>query len=411
MKREFQEKGQALILIALAAIALVGFAALAIDGSMKFSDQRHAQNAADAAALAAALAATRNEAINPVAISVATTNGYDGGDMNNVTVTAEAILADSGGCPGGAAGTEITVTIESQVKTTFARVVGWDELENEVTATSRGCGFYQEGLFEGNAIVGLRPNDGGDCGFDSGNTAAATWVIEGGGIFSNGCAWTKPQSNPSDVTLDPGTCVTSVGSATGFDCTPAQNQSSQAINYPDQVLAMMPDNPCDGDPDDVGLPPPASGSIFINGVYCIDDLDSYDQEDIVLFNATLYVTDMDFSLKFAGGGGLYGTSTTSGEFADYYMVIAYNGDPCERFSDHTNSQVIEWRGNGGGGFTGTIFAPSACVDLRGNGQAEAMHSQVIAYIVGSNGTADVHIVYEQDEHPTTPVYPAVTLLR
>jgi uncharacterized membrane protein len=58
MKRKSQEKGQALILVALAAIGLVGFAALAIDGSMKFSDQRHAQNAADSAALAAALAAT-----------------------------------------------------------------------------------------------------------------------------------------------------------------------------------------------------------------------------------------------------------------------------------------------------------------------------------------------------------------
>jgi len=48
------EKGQALILIAMGAIALFSFAALAIDGSMAFSDKRHAQNAADASALAGA---------------------------------------------------------------------------------------------------------------------------------------------------------------------------------------------------------------------------------------------------------------------------------------------------------------------------------------------------------------------
>ena len=49
------EKGQSLVLIAFAAIALFAFAALAIDGSAIFSDRRHAQNAADTAALDAAL--------------------------------------------------------------------------------------------------------------------------------------------------------------------------------------------------------------------------------------------------------------------------------------------------------------------------------------------------------------------
>ena len=50
------ERGQALVLIALAAIGLFGITGLAIDGSAKFSDRRHAQNAADTAVLAAALA-------------------------------------------------------------------------------------------------------------------------------------------------------------------------------------------------------------------------------------------------------------------------------------------------------------------------------------------------------------------
>jgi len=54
MKRKLPEKGQALILVALAAIGLFAFAALAIDGSRMFSDKRHAQNAADTAALAGA---------------------------------------------------------------------------------------------------------------------------------------------------------------------------------------------------------------------------------------------------------------------------------------------------------------------------------------------------------------------
>ena len=52
------QRGQALVMIALAAIGLFAFAALAIDGSAIFSDRRHAQNAADTSALAAALAKT-----------------------------------------------------------------------------------------------------------------------------------------------------------------------------------------------------------------------------------------------------------------------------------------------------------------------------------------------------------------
>ena len=70
-----------------------------------------------------------------------------------------------------------------------------------------------------------------------------------------------------------------------FHLQPAQ-PNSQAISYPADVLAIMPSNPCDGTPGDVGLPP-GHGSIFMNGVYCISNLDSYDQKDIILNNATL----------------------------------------------------------------------------------------------------------------------------
>ncbi|HMD81065.1 MAG TPA: pilus assembly protein TadG-related protein [Anaerolineales bacterium] len=61
-KNLFSESGQTLVIIAFAAVILFGFAALAIDGSIVFSDRRHAQNAADTAALDAALSKTRGRA-------------------------------------------------------------------------------------------------------------------------------------------------------------------------------------------------------------------------------------------------------------------------------------------------------------------------------------------------------------
>src|ERR1044071_1021885 len=82
------EKGQALILIVLAAIGLFAFAALAIDGSRAYSNKRHAQNAADTAALAGALAFARGNDIEAAAIARAQTNGYQtNGTSTQVTVT------------------------------------------------------------------------------------------------------------------------------------------------------------------------------------------------------------------------------------------------------------------------------------------------------------------------------------
>jgi hypothetical protein len=179
------------------------------------------------------------------------------------------------------------------------------------------------------------------------------------------------------------------------------------------VDAITPPNPCG--PGGIGLDPPASGSTFTNGVYCITNLDDYENDDIVLNNATLYVTDMAFNMKFAGGGGFYGTATQtggytgSGPYEQYYMVIVRNNAPCVDFN--TGDQVIEWRGNGSGSFTGTVLAPSACLDLRGNGLQYAMNSQIIGYSVSTNGTADVYVNYVAGQNRKEPVYPTISVLK
>ena len=68
MKSIKSERGQALVIFALAAIGLFGIVALAIDGSAKFSDRRHAQNAADTAAMTAARELARGNTANWIAL-------------------------------------------------------------------------------------------------------------------------------------------------------------------------------------------------------------------------------------------------------------------------------------------------------------------------------------------------------
>lgn len=409
------EKGQALILITLAAVGLFAFAALAIDGSMAFSNKRHAQNAADTAALAGALSYARegNTAnIETVALARASSNGYTtNGTTTEVTVTVTDVPEEE--CPGDATGKDITVNIESVMNTTFAKVLGRDQIASGATATSRACGYKLVPLFDGHAIVGLNDTRAPDCAlaFDTGNSSSVTWTIEGSGVFSNSCAFSKEEDT---ITFDPGLCVSTVGgvdSHSEWNCTP---KPATAYDWDEYVLANMPPNPCT--PGGIGIwPDPSDPPNFSDGVYCINNLDHYDSQDITLNNATLYVTDDEFDVKFAGGGGFFGTATKAGtytgsdDYADYYMVV----EPaafCSKFSDNTDSQRIEWRGNGTGTFYGTVFAPTACLDLRGNGTAQGMHSQIIGWIVGSNGDADVYINYKTEENHRIPIHPNISLL-
>jgi len=127
------EKGQALILITLAAIGLFGFAALAIDGSAVFSDRRHAQNAADTAALDAALAKVRHGNWETEGLQRASSNGYNNnGTTNDVVVYNPPV---DGAYQGNIQ--YIQVKIRSDVKLSFARIVGWHKMTNRVQAVAR----------------------------------------------------------------------------------------------------------------------------------------------------------------------------------------------------------------------------------------------------------------------------------
>ena len=160
MKQINNEKGQALIIIAMAAVVLIGFSALAMDGARAFEDKRHAQNAADTSALAGALAYQRGEDITTAAQDRATSNGYDDQNdpgVNDVTITITDIAEGSGICPGDAAGKEIQVDIETTVNTTLGRVLGRNTMTSKSTAVTHACGFILYDPFQGAAVAARTP--------------------------------------------------------------------------------------------------------------------------------------------------------------------------------------------------------------------------------------------------------------
>jgi Flp pilus assembly protein TadG len=194
------EKGQALVVIALSAVVLIGFVALTVDGGAKFSDRRHAQNAADTAALAAALekvneltdgtldiSPTTNawatcppptgvspspvcDALRIAALDRADSNGYDN---NPTTNTVEVYSPPISGYYSTVANSDdyVQVIITSHVQTTFMRIFGVQETDNIVGAVA----YMKEGknLADGAMIIAYDPTRPAAAAWEA---AAVVWI-------------------------------------------------------------------------------------------------------------------------------------------------------------------------------------------------------------------------------------------
>ncbi len=159
----FRSRGQTLILVALAAVALIAFVALAVDGSNAYSARREAQSAADGAAIAGTWVMVEYTGGSPVADilrkvntyaesnGVADTNGIPGDPINNnvlayyVDADGNRLIDDQGQdwelhtgpliLPSNARGIEAVTTISRT--TFFARVIGVNTIQARATATAR----------------------------------------------------------------------------------------------------------------------------------------------------------------------------------------------------------------------------------------------------------------------------------
>ena len=264
---KFSERGQALVVIALAAIVLFGFAALAIDGSAKLSDRRHAQNAADTAVLAAALAkvtaqtdglsdspttcpdASPSEvcaALVTAGLDRALSNSYD----NNLTTNTVEVYSPpiSGYYAGNLDYVQVIIT--SHVKTYFAKIMGFAETTNVVQAVA----YTKQGgeLADGAMIISYDPSPNCSTSGTGGSSVevsgSATVNLNGGGIFMNSdevCGFKIP--NCADLNITGGAGLNTVGAdninTTGctFDPPLSNNYNQDPIVIPDDV--SWPDEP------------------------------------------------------------------------------------------------------------------------------------------------------------------------
>ena len=439
--RFFTERGQAMIIIALVAIGLVGIVGLAIDGGAKFSDQRNAQNAADTAAMAAALAkvtALENGDSNTppqcpppsgtpsdvcsdllsAGYARATSNGYDGNLITNTV----AVYSPPVSGPYAGNDSYVQVIITSLLDTTFSRVIGINQTQNVVQATA----FVYEGgdLADGAMIISYDPDPNCSTTGTGGNSVSvsgsSTVNLNGGGIFLNSdevCGFVIP--NCADLNIYGGTINSAgnnidLGSCT-FDPPVTPNINQDPVSIPDEVF--WPDVPPEcGVLATAYNDPPGSntwhitpgyysdfpqssinGDIVANkkdiimdpGVYCVGKDIKWSGNTFTSLDGssgvTIYIkSGFDFSLSINSPIELY--APNSGDYQGYLII---------QEGTHTDIQSCIINGGVYLDINGLIFAPYCDITINGGSDPTAeINAQLVGWDIKINGTTTINFNYD-----------------
>jgi len=444
------ERGQALVIVALALIGLIGITGLAIDGSMVLADRRRAQNAADNAAMAAALAYIREcdtsgcdtadeitnakAALEVDALDRALSNGYVG-DLLHSEVEVYTCDDVDASCAAPYAGDSdyVQVIIKSHLDTTFAQIIGIPKMHNTVQAIALADDDDTGPLFDGRAIIALNPDCPSDGSMVLGGNALVS--IKGGGVWANANKTCSFACTSSSVEID----ITDGGlssPAMYFDKFSTHCQKSfedVAITYNDKQIPYPPETPdlpvpdeCDAsfesptsysieieDPEDgdtvdasvispgyYGNFPPdkdlvtdkklEKNIVMLPGIYCVQEVKQ--TGDILLGDdVTIYVRPEN-GISFEGGITQL-KATQTGPFAGYLVVVGtnYTGKPA----------ACKVNGNSYNIFQGSIFAPHCDIVINGDSKTPdaGIDAQIIGYNVTINGGAGLTINYDSEENP------------
>lgn len=436
MKMYPKERGQALILIAFAAIGLFAFASLAIDGGMVFSKKRQAQNAADAAALTGGLALIRGTSADAINAAYASTveNSF-----NNDTVHNE-VHAYNPPIDGQYAGQNdyMQVKILVHVTTYFTRVIGRDSVDAAVEAVAHVTVPEITTWHQGDALVATMPGcrqigNSDDPFVVMGN---AKINVNNSGIRVNSDCTKNgqeafTQNGNSDVATDTGVCVTgaadykpgAVVPAPHF-CTPSDASKYQLPNpickHNGQVVDL-------GSKNYIATPgnynstfpsvSPAGTLKLQKGIYCLHkgfdlhstwnvttDLNGNGAHDSLTEGVFFFVDGGDITFNGTSDINIHAIDTTADDFPEEFVNFLFYVPP-------QNEANIKLTGDSGSVFTGTVLAPQSHTEILGNNGTLALNSQVISYTVKVSGGGNLDITYNENQNGKAWTNPGVQLVK
>jgi Flp pilus assembly protein TadG len=413
MKHTQQQKGQALVLIVLGIVGMIALVALAIDGGNAFMNRRHAQAAADAAAMAAALAKLNGQNWQQAGLARAASNEFLNDGVHDTVTVVNPPGAGCKGVVGPYVGNNeyIQVIINSTVGTFFAQIVGVTQTSSCVESIARAKNSTYSSLYNGQSVVGLAPNVCDSLNF-CGTSQLQLW---GSGMFSNssrdcgvdfsGSTQVKLydggiQMVANNYTVSGNPQIAVAGGITG---------GAAQQPYPPPA-EMLPSISCSGAATQSGStmnPGNWSGTFPPNGV---DQL-----------NAGTYCINGDFRLQGSGG-------TLTGNGVTIFMQtggITWSGNAEVKltppatgpyaglliYAPPSNTSAMSLNGNSNSLLQGLIFMPGAAIDFNGTGQLQKSYVQLVGYTVNLCGTADTQIVYRDADNWDVPNPPTIDLVR
>jgi len=456
------ERGQVLVLIALAIIGLVGITGLAVDGSIILADRRQAQNAADSSSLAGALAYIRDcqssgcddaaeishaeDLMELAALNLAIHNGYASDLLSsNIDINRPPV---SGAYAGDSE--YVQVIIYSTVPSTFAKVVGINELHNRVEAVALLQEESYHAIYDGNALVVLKPASS-NCSGDFTFGGSATVTLKDGGVLvnsnNNTCAFQcgTGASGKMEFVGDGKLSIVGNPGYTLSGCPVSAVDTSRIISgvdpvpFPPKLVLPEPDEcattPANPVPDPVDttkvtlypghyqkLPPTGTyGGVHLNnfskyvlspGNYCVSQVLKDAGNNTVLKGDEVFIYIMQGG-NFDITGGVVQISARTDWGNPYYGYLiyvdpgpvdpgtgTYSGGPANckltGTDDGTNSHT----------FTGAIYAPYCFVTVAGNSGPEGIRASIIAYEIKLSGNNKLYFIYDADLMPQEYIPPA-----
>lgn len=409
------ERGSTAVLLAFGMIAVLGFAALAIDGGMLYVHKRFAQNAADAASLAGALAITQGYSgsqLQQIVLVRARENGFDADDPETSVVVNWPPQAPS---PYAGNPNYVQVFVTGRVNSAFAHFVYSGALQ--VTAEAIAHARQGEDFAPGYAIFAKNPDEcqtlefdgnpdlvlsgGGSiysnsiCDCASGGAGVMDGngnvnVLEGGKIKLGGC-WVQDGSsgtvNPIPVT---GLAQQGLPKAPLPDCTGLEDFGDVVVKDTDTITpglyesikfsanadaTMAPGLYCIYGAGAGGLALPTLGSARVTG----DGVMLYFMENAggmqTSANSEVYLTASEDLTDYAGN-----------QWAGMLIYVHPN-----------NHEDIILTGTANSSYIGSVYAPGSYCEAQGTSGSIALQTQLICDTVRFTGTGDIDVSYDMEK--------------
>jgi Flp pilus assembly protein TadG len=409
--RQPRRRGSIAVTLTVWITPIVGVMAIVLDGGMMFTERRHAQATADAAALAAAgklyvnysvdQGLDPNHTASAAALAIAAGNGYSN-DGTTTTVTVN-IAPKSGLFQGKSGYAEVLVQYNSP--RLFSAI--WGAGTWAVTSRSMGRAQPNGG---GIGILLLDPTMkaslnstgnggvsvvGGSIIVDS-NNARAGFVTGNGNVsapninFTGDYATTGSGHFVGDVqtgvppTPDPLAGVPEP-STTGMAIRSTSNYKISGSG----VYTLYPGVYTGG----ISISAPGPGLITLQpGIYYMDGGGFSNSGSInmigngvMIYNSPKQTSDQ---IKLTGSGSLTLTPPTSGPYKNLTL-----------FQDRTSTAVLTITGNGGMNISGGTYAAKAEMDVTGNGASTNIGSQIVVNNMKVTGNGPINVTYDPNGVP------------